>query len=105
MAAAANDPGERGGSRAVRWLLAPPSCGDQPPARVPRAAPRRSSLRLPLSLPGSLASLTMVYPDRLLGAPEDERHVVAAEAVGRGERGAERRPPAGRGDQVEVGPR
>src|SRR5437762_4980567 len=60
MAAAANDPGERGGSRAARWLLAPPSCGDQPPARVPRAAPRRSSLRLPLSLPGSFASLTMV---------------------------------------------
>src|SRR2546422_7429501 len=44
------------GSRAARWLLAPPSCGDQPPARVPRAAPRRSSLRLPLSLPGSFAS-------------------------------------------------
>src|SRR5438876_11756690 len=59
MAAAANDPGERGGSRAARWLLAPPSCGDQLPARVPRAAPRRSSLRLPLSLPGSFASLTM----------------------------------------------
>jgi len=52
MAAAANDPGERGGSRAAGWLLAPPSCGDQLPARVPRAAPRRSSLRLPLSLPG-----------------------------------------------------
>ena len=59
MAAAANDPGERGDSRAARWLLAPPSCGDQLPARVPRAAPRRSSLRLPLSLPGSFASLTM----------------------------------------------
>jgi len=59
MAAAANDPGERGGSRAARWLLAPSSCGDQLPARVPRAAPRRSSLRLPLSLPGSFASLTM----------------------------------------------
>src|SRR5438128_4708295 len=49
MMAAANDPGERGASRAARWLLAPPSCGDQLPARVPRAAPRRSSLRLPLS--------------------------------------------------------
>jgi len=48
MAAAANDPGERGGSRAARWLLAPPSCG--------------ASLRLPLSLPGSFASLTMVTP-------------------------------------------
>src|SRR5438034_7122683 len=60
MAAAANDPGERGGSRAAGWLLAPPSCGDQLPARVPRAAPRRSSLRLPLSLPGSFASLTMI---------------------------------------------
>src|SRR5207253_462831 len=35
MAAAANDPGERGGSRAAEWLLAPPSCGDQLPARVP----------------------------------------------------------------------
>src|SRR5437762_597698 len=56
MAAAANDPGERGGSRAARWLLAPPSCGDQLPARVPRAAPRRPSLRLPLSLPGALAA-------------------------------------------------
>jgi len=62
MAAAANDPGERGGSRAAGWLLAPPSCGDQLPARVPRAAPRRSSLRLPLSLPGSFASLTMATP-------------------------------------------
>src|SRR5439155_20052316 len=59
-AAAANDPGERGDSRAARWLLAPPSCGDQLPARVPRAAPRRSSLRLPLSLPGSFASLTTI---------------------------------------------
>src|SRR5207249_8416510 len=48
MAAAANDPGERGGSRAARWLLAPPSCG--------------ASLRLPLSLPGSFASLTMITP-------------------------------------------
>src|SRR2546422_9711486 len=46
MAAAANDPGERGGSRAAGWLLAPPSCG--------------ASLRLPLSLPGSFASLTMI---------------------------------------------
>src|SRR5205823_2259673 len=54
------DPAERGGSRAARWLLAPPSCGDQPPARVPRAAPRRSSLRLPLSLPGSFASLATI---------------------------------------------
>src|SRR5256884_9843434 len=62
MAAAANDPGERGGSRAARWLLAPPSCGVQLPARVPRAAPRRSSLRFPLSLPGSFASLAMVAP-------------------------------------------
>jgi len=60
MAAAANDPGERGGSRAARWLLAPPSCADQHPARVPRAAPRRSSLRLPLSLPGSFASLATI---------------------------------------------
>src|SRR5207249_1234014 len=66
MAAPANDPGARGASRAARWLLAPPSCGDQHPARVPRAAPRRSSLRLPLSLPGSFASLTMIYPDGLL---------------------------------------
>src|SRR5205814_7935296 len=50
MAAAANDPGERGGSRAARWLLAPPSCG--------------ASLRLPLSLPGSFASLaTMTRTD------------------------------------------
>src|SRR2546428_4993462 len=62
MPAVANDPGERGGSRAARWLLAPPSCGDQLPARVPRAAPRRSSLRFPLSLPGSCASLAMVAP-------------------------------------------
>src|SRR5207253_7663619 len=46
MAAAANDPGERGGSRAAGWLLAPPSCG--------------ASLRLALSLPGSFASLTMI---------------------------------------------
>jgi len=53
MAAAANDPGERGDSRAAKWLLAPPSCG------VPSGTPRRSSLRLPLSLPGSFASLTM----------------------------------------------
>jgi len=54
MAAAANDPGAASG------VLAPPSCGGQLPARVPRAAPRRSSLRLPLSLPGSFASLTMI---------------------------------------------
>src|SRR5439155_2106905 len=60
MAAAPNDPRERGDSRAARWLLAPPSCGDQPPARVPRAAPRRSSLRLPLSLPRPFASPTML---------------------------------------------
>src|SRR5438034_11316577 len=33
MAAAANDPGERGGSRAAGWLLAPPSCG-VPQARL-----------------------------------------------------------------------
>jgi len=46
MAAAANDPGERGGSRAARWLLAPSSCG--------------ASLRLPLSLPGSFASLATI---------------------------------------------
>src|SRR5206468_2420057 len=38
MAAAANDPGERGGSRAAKWLLAPPSCAAQHPARVRRAA-------------------------------------------------------------------
>src|SRR5438876_5122996 len=56
MPAAANDPGERGESRAARWLLAPPSCG------VPSGTPRRSSLRLPLSLPGSFASLTMATP-------------------------------------------
>src|SRR2546426_5756842 len=54
MAAAANDPGARGASRAARWLLAPPSCG------VPSGTPRRSSLRLPLSLPGSFTSLTMI---------------------------------------------
>src|SRR5207237_10424411 len=54
MAAAANEPGAASG------VPAPPSCGDQLPARVPRAAPRRSSLRLPLSLPGSFASLTMI---------------------------------------------
>src|SRR2546426_6301243 len=64
MAAAANDPGERGDSRAARWLLAPPSCG------VPSGTPRRSSLRLPLSLPGSFASLAMIYPDRLLPRAE-----------------------------------
>jgi len=46
MAAAANDPGERGGSRAAEWLLAPPSRG--------------ASLRLPLSLPGSFASLATI---------------------------------------------
>src|SRR2546427_11739339 len=72
MAAAANDPGERGDSRAARWLLVPPSCGDQLPARVPRAAPRRSSLRFPLSLPGSFASLTMVTrTDSLTGGGDD----------------------------------
>src|SRR6266704_4648640 len=47
MAAAANDPGAASG------VLAPPSCG------VPSGTPRRSSLRLPLSLPGSFASLAM----------------------------------------------
>src|SRR5438093_12704362 len=54
MAAAANDPGAASG------VLAPPSCG------VPSGTPRRSSLRSPLSLPASFASLTMGYPDRLL---------------------------------------
>src|SRR6266404_2310825 len=47
MAPAANDPGAASG------VLAPPSWG------VPSGTPRRSSLRLPLSLPGSFASLTM----------------------------------------------
>src|SRR2546428_8506619 len=54
MAAAANDPGAASG------VLAPPSCG------VPSGTPRRSSLRLPLSLPGPFASLAMVNSDRLL---------------------------------------
>src|SRR2546426_2684988 len=58
MAAAANDPGAASG------VLAPPSCG------VPSGTPRRSSLRLPLSLPGSFASLAMIYPDRLLPRAE-----------------------------------
>src|SRR2546428_13707330 len=62
MAAAANDPGARGASRGARCWPAPPSCGDQPPARGPCAAPRRSSLRLPLSLPGSFPSLATVTP-------------------------------------------
>src|SRR2546426_5400363 len=89
MVAAANDPGERGGSRAARWLLAPPSCGDQLPARVPRAAPRRSSLRLPLSLPGS----STIYPDglldlRSLGHPDRTAPAVAAQED------VERAPPA-----------
>src|SRR5204863_10108601 len=48
MVAAANDPGAASG------VLAPPSCG------VPSGTPRRSSLRLPLSLPGSFASLAMI---------------------------------------------
>src|SRR2546427_426481 len=47
MPAAANDPG------AASEVLAPPSCG------VPSGTPRRSSLRFPLSLPGSFASLAM----------------------------------------------
>src|SRR6266404_851164 len=58
MAAAANDPGAASG------VLAPPSCG------VPSGTPRRSSLRLPLSLPGSFASLAMIYPDGLLPRAE-----------------------------------
>src|SRR5947208_11294559 len=48
VVAAANDPGAASG------VLAPPSCG------VPSGTPRRSSLRLPLSLPGSFASLTTI---------------------------------------------
>src|SRR5881397_4083882 len=69
MAAAANDPGAASG------VLAPPSCG------VPLGTPRRSSLRFPLSLPGSSASLAMGCPDRPLHLPllaqrlvEDDRH-------------------------------
>src|SRR2546428_12319685 len=54
MAAAANDPGAASG------VLAPPSCG------VPSGTPRRSSLRFPLSLPGSLASPATGCPDRRL---------------------------------------
>src|SRR5881398_4134445 len=74
MAAAANDPGAASG------VVAPPSCGDQLPARVPRAAPRRSSLRLPLSLPGS----STIYPDgllnlRSLGHPDRTAPAVAAQ--------------------------
>src|SRR5438034_1221294 len=48
MSAPANDPGAASG------VLASPSCG------VPSGTPRRSSLRFPLSLPGSFASLAMV---------------------------------------------
>src|SRR2546426_3715956 len=58
MPAAATDPGAASG------VLAPPSCG------VPSGTPRRSSLRLPLSLPGSFASLAMIYPDGLLPRAE-----------------------------------
>src|ERR1051325_10418907 len=89
MAAAANDPGERGGSRAARWLLAPPSCGDQLPARVPRAAPRRSSLRLPLSLPGSVASFSMITradSQRLSPPPSRGRPASASPVLGNGSR-------------------
>jgi len=50
MPAAANDPGAASG------VLAPPSCG------VPQGTPRRSSLRFPLSLPGSFVSLAMITP-------------------------------------------
>src|SRR5207248_2845924 len=55
----AGGPARRGGRRAARaavgrGVLAPPSCG------VPSGTPRRSSLRFPLSLPGSFASLAMV---------------------------------------------
>src|SRR5439155_370705 len=42
------------GKAMASGVLAPASCG------VPSGPPRRSSLRLPLSLPGSFASLTMV---------------------------------------------
>ncbi len=38
----------------AQGVLAPPSCG------VPSGTPRRSSLRFPLSLPGSCASLAMI---------------------------------------------
>src|SRR3989475_7304125 len=69
MPAAANDPGAASG------VLAPPSCA------VPSGTARRSSLRFPLSLPGSFASLGMVYPDRRLHLPllaqrlvEDDGH-------------------------------
>src|ERR671931_1028272 len=57
MAAAANDPGAASG------VLAPPSCG------VPLGTPRQSSLRLPLSLPGSFASLATITPTDSWSAP------------------------------------
>ncbi len=56
VAAAANDPGAASG------VLAPPSCG------VPSGTPRRSSLRLPLSLPGSFASLPTITLARYAAA-------------------------------------
>src|SRR5438093_5655752 len=76
---------------------------------TPGARPARRTSSLVAALAALAPRLVRLahhgYPDRLLGAPEDERHVVAAEAVGRGERGAERRAPAGDADQIEVGPR
>src|SRR5438477_11515668 len=50
VAAAANDPGERGGSRAARCLLAPPSCGavsnTRRASRAPQLVGRRCACRL-----------------------------------------------------------
>src|SRR2546428_451929 len=64
VAAAANDPGERGGSRAARCLLAPPSCGaaSNTPraARAPHLVRRRCACRsrspAPLSPPAAGAT-------------------------------------------------
>src|SRR5438552_7162327 len=90
MAAAANDPGAASG------VLAPPSCG------VPEGTPRRSSLRFPLSLPGSFASLVMITPTdsspargRNDRAPADRSGPLVRGAGARPDRRL--LPPAGRG--------
>src|SRR5437762_706462 len=66
MAAAANDPGERGGSRAARWLLAPPSLRRP----TPGARPARRTSSVVAALPALAPRLVRLahhgYSDRLL---------------------------------------
>src|SRR2546422_3622629 len=86
MAAAANDPGERGGSRAARWLLAPPpaASNSRRASRAPHLVGRRCACR---SRSPARSPRSPCYPDSLLevdgelGGVEDAAQVEQEAAV------------------------